>query len=176
MDLPDAHNRPTWPILAACLVLAVTPVRASALRTLAVAQIQPLANSRVFGTVRFLDVAGEQRLDIRITGLPPGAHGFAILAARDCAMRLARQSGGHFNPTGAPHGQHVGDLPNLFADSTGQAILSGQMGHFDFSAGANSILQHSLVITEQPDNHAAQPDGNAGLRIACGVIEPGAGL
>ncbi len=84
-------------------------------------------------------------------------------------------AGGHFNPAGEAHGgpeaehRHAGDFGNLEADASGTAKVSFTDKHITFD-GANSILGRGLVIHAKEDDLKTQPTGNAGGRVAVGVI------
>jgi Cu-Zn family superoxide dismutase len=76
-------------------------------------------------------------------------------------------SGGHWNPTTQPHGNHAGDFPVLVA-SNGRAVMCFVLDRFR----AADVIGKSVVIHENPDDYRTQPAGNSGKRIACGVIQP----
>jgi Cu-Zn family superoxide dismutase len=84
-------------------------------------------------------------------------------------------AGGHFNPYGKPHGKggdrHAGDLPNLKSDAKGKAKLSVDLDIISLSPGPASIIGRGVIVHAQPDDYATQPTGNAGARLACGVIK-----
>lgn len=108
-----------------------------------------------------------------------GSHGFHIHEYGDCSSPDATSAGGHLNPRDMPHGapddehRHVGDLGNIEADSQGIARLEIKDYKLHMSGAAN-ILGRSVVVHAQPDDLRSQPAGNAGARIACGVIGVGA--
>ena len=86
-------------------------------------------------------------------------------------------TGGHFNPLGNPHGahanleRHAGDLPSLKADAAGNAKLSATLDVITVTAGPTSVIGRGMIAHRDPDDYTTQPTGNAGPRIACGVIE-----
>jgi Cu-Zn family superoxide dismutase len=110
-----------------------------------------------------------------VTGLEPGQHGFHIHEFGDCSAADATSAGGHFNPEGIEHGaptdeyRHVGDLGNLEADEDGTA-------HYEFVddriafAGSNSIIGRGVIVHARADDLGTQPTGDAGGRVACGVV------
>ena len=74
-------------------------------------------------------------------------------------------TGGHYNPRGCVHPYHAGDMPPLFA-SGGIGFLAFLTGRFT----VDEIVGRSIIIHAHPDDFTTQPSGNAGARIACGVI------
>ncbi len=126
------------------------------------------------GTVTFTKVEGGVRVEAKITGLTPGPHGFHIHEFGDCSSPDAMSTGGHFNPKGNPHGalgakRHVGDLGNIEADAKGVATYDKIDSELMFH-GESSILGRGLIVHEKADDLKTQPTGNAGGRVACGVI------
>ena len=141
----------------------------------AIAYLNPTQGNNVRGTVTFTEVSGGIRVVADVTGLDPGEHGFHIHEKGDCSAPDASSAGGHFNPHSMPHGapeaeqRHAGDLGNLIADQTGKAHIDRVDKHFTFS-GAESIVGRAVIVHAKRDDLATQPTGNAGGRVACGVI------
>ena len=139
------------------------------------ANLQPTEGNAVQGTAHFEEIRGELHVEIKLTGLTPGKHGFHVHETGDCAAPDASSAGGHFNPEGKPHGapgaaeHHVGDLGNVEANAAGQAETDL---HFDFLTmdGPNSIIGKAVVVHAGEDDLQSQPTGNAGARVGCGVI------
>ncbi|HEX7518393.1 MAG TPA: superoxide dismutase family protein [Chthoniobacterales bacterium] len=140
----------------------------------AIAVLHSASGSQVMGTVTFTQVGDTVQVVADITGLTPGKHGFHIHEFGDCSAADASSAGGHFNPMKKPHGapdaaeRHAGDLGNLEADSSGKAHLELKDSMLKLS-GENSILGHGVIVHEKVDDWS-QPTGNAGGRLACGVI------
>ena len=111
-------------------------------------------------------------------GLPAGGrHGFHIHEKGDCSAADASSAGGHFNPTAQPHGRagqgahHAGDADNLVADGKGVARVNVHQSRVTLGGGAaNDIAGRAVIVHAQADDYSTQPTGNAGGRIACGVI------
>ena len=85
-------------------------------------------------------------------------------------------TGGHFNPTGKPHGahssaeRHAGDLPSLKADAQGRVDVKLHLMGVTIGTGATDIVGKGLIVHAMPDDYTTQPTGNSGARIACAVI------
>jgi superoxide dismutase, Cu-Zn family len=114
-----------------------------------------------------------------VSKLPPGAHGFHIHAVGKCAPPDFMSAGPHFDPTDKQHGTknpagpHAGDLPDLMVGPDGSAQVNVVAPHATLKAGSETLLSSqgtALVIHADPDDDTTDPDGNAGTRIACGVI------
>lgn len=165
--------------LAAMLVVTMmvlaeeTPTKPGVSR--AVCVLHPLEGSDVQGAVTFESNGETVEIDAEITGLTPGRHGFHIHEFGDCTGLDGSSAGGHFNPHNMPHAgpdasrRHVGDLGNLTADKDGVA----EFHHVDKLVklnGPNSIIGRSIIVHADPDDLKTQPSGNAGSRVACGVI------
>jgi len=120
-------------------------------------------------------------IDFEIYALPPGIHGFHIHETGDCDAPDFKSAGGHFNPLGADHGfgddpaAHLGDLPNVPVGtdgaSEGRLLVEGVSltpeGERSLLAGDGT----ALVVHAGADDYETDPAGDAGPRIACGVIE-----
>lgn len=159
--------------LAGCAGLEVPPAQAHA--TLA-----PTRGQAVQGTVRFVQHGDHVVVTAAVSGLKPGQeHGFHVHEKGDCSSGDGLSTGGHFNPTGAPHGpqgaaHHAGDLPALKADARGQAEVTFHLDGVTLKEGApTSIVGRGLIVHAGPDDYATQPTGNSGARVACGVIQAG---
>lgn len=141
--------------------------------------LHPTEGSDVRGTVLFSNTDEGVRVGASVNGLPPmSSHGFHIHEFGDCRAADATSAGGHFNPEGLPHGapdseqRHVGDLGNLIANGAGVAQTNVVDSKLSFS-GAHSILGRAVVIHAGEDDLETQPTGDAGSRLACGVIGVG---
>jgi Cu-Zn family superoxide dismutase len=125
----------------------------------ATAALQPTKGSKATGEATFEQVGDQVHVSVLAQGLKPGqAHAFRILEAGDC---------------GASTVHRAGDLPALQAGKDGHAQLEADLSGVTIAPGPNSIIGHGLIIDAHPDDHQAQPTGNSGARIACGVIKAG---
>ena len=110
-----------------------------------------------------------------VTGLTPGKHGFHVHEFGDCSSPDGNSAGAHFNPTHKQHGapdaadRHAGDLGNIEADAAGKAHLECTDKTMKL-LGPDSIVGRAVIVHEKEDDLKTQPTGNAGGRVACGVI------
>jgi Cu-Zn family superoxide dismutase len=163
----------------------VTAPSASAGRPIrAAATIEDAAGATI-GSARFTeDARGTVHVNVTVRGLAPGSHGTHIHAVGRCDGPDFLTAGGHFNPTGAPHGEHsmhevtphhAGDLPQVKVSRGGSGHLTTTSVHFTLTHGdATSLFDadgSALVVHAAPDDFVTQPTGNSGARVACGVIE-----
>jgi Cu-Zn family superoxide dismutase len=162
--------------LSAALVLAACASPMSGPR--AVAQLQSTTGNTASGTVSFVQNGGKVLVSGEIRGLKPGAeHGFHVHEKGDCSSGDGMSAGGHFNPTGQPHGNHAdmahhtGDLPSLKADAGGAVKFSFESKSISVGSGMTDIVGKGLIVHRDPDDYKTQPTGNAGPRLACAVIK-----
>lgn len=143
----------------------------------AVAHMNPTEGHDVRGTVTFTRVEGGIRVVAELTGFDaPGLRGFHIHEFGDCSAPDATSAGGHFDPFGHDHAgpdddeRHVGDLGNIEVDAGGNASYDRIDPLLAFE-GEASIIGKSVVVHAEEDDLETQPTGDAGGRVACGVIE-----
>ena len=146
----------------------------------ATAQLQPTKGSSASGTATFTQQAGKVVVEVKVSGLTPGAeHGFHIHEKGDCSSGDGMSTGGHFNPLGKPHAhftttdRHAGDMPALKADASGNASVAVELDVITVTDGPTSVVGRGLIVHALPDDYKTQPTGNAGARVACGVIQKG---
>jgi Cu-Zn family superoxide dismutase len=143
--------------------------------TRAVAVLHPAKDGAVAGTLTFARAAGAVKVSGRITGLAAGTHGFHIHEFGDCSAADFSSAGGHYNPTGHQHAgppearRHMGDMGNIEAGADGVATVDYTDSRLRFE-GAHGILGRGVIVHANPDDLKTQPTGNAGGRVACGVI------
>ena len=131
------------------------------------------------GTATLSEKSNGVQLDLKAFNLPPGLHGFHIHTVGRCEAPDFKSAGPHFNPEGKQHGwdnpqgHHLGDLQNLNVGPDGKANGRILVPGVTLGEGTKSLFHEggtSLVIHEKPDDGKTDPAGNAGARIACGVI------
>ena len=156
-------------LLGACASTAPGP-RASA-------QLQPTTGNTASGSVSFVQTGSKVLVNGEVRGLKPNAeHGFHVHEKGDCSSGDGMSTGGHFNPTGGPHGNHgmgmhhAGDLPSLKADASGVARFSFDSSTIAVGAGVTDIVGKGLIVHRDPDDYKTQPTGNSGPRLACAVV------
>jgi superoxide dismutase, Cu-Zn family len=142
--------------------------------TKAVSVVHPLGDSKVKGKVTFAKQADGVLVTAEISGLTPGDHGFHVHEWGDASSADGMSAGGHFNPHGHQHGRpdaterHAGDFGNLTADAQGNAKYS-RVDKAMTLEGPTSVIGRSIIIHANADDFS-QPTGNAGGRVAVGVI------
>jgi len=141
----------------------------------AICVLHPTEDNSASGTVIFTKTDSGMHVSAEMTGLSEGKHGFHIHEYGDCSAPDAVSAGGHFNPYDQPHGgpgdaeRHVGDLGNISANEDGAATLEAVDTLLTFH-GESSIIGRGLVVHAGEDDLSSQPTGDAGARVACGVI------
>lgn len=141
----------------------------------AVCVIVPTEGNDVKGLVTFEQTDSGMHVVAELTGLTEGKHGFHIHEYGDISAPDGTSAGGHFNPDNQLHGgpgdamRHVGDLGNITAMADGTARLEITDPMLTFS-GTHSIIGRGIVVHAGEDDLTTQPTGNAGARVAVGVI------
>jgi superoxide dismutase, Cu-Zn family len=122
------------------------------------------------------------KLNEKPAGISTGSHGFHIHAVGKCEPPF-KSAGDHFAPQKHRHGflseagGHAGDLPNIHVPQNGDLMVEFFVPDVRLKQGKNALLDRdgsALVIHAEKDDYRSDPSGNAGDRIACGIIAPGA--
>lgn len=131
------------------------------------------------GTAALTATATGVLIELEVSGLPAGEWvAFHVHETGSCDHTTGHDSaGGHFNPTSKEHGYlveggpHAGDMPNQYVGADG--ILRAQVFNsaVKLDKGETGILGRALMIHAKADDYQTQPSGDAGARLACGVIE-----
>ena len=137
------------------------------------------AQGQKVGNVSFKQALDGIDISLKVFNLPPGEHAFHIHTVGKCEPPDFKTAGGHLNPQNMKHGlknpsgPHAGDLPNITVgkNGKGKAVLLNK--RVTLTPGSNSLFHEggtALIIHEKADDETTDPTGNAGNRIACGVI------
>lgn len=141
----------------------------------AVCVMTPTEGNEVKGLVTFTQTDSGILIVADIEGLTVGKHGFHVHQFGDISKLDGKSAGGHFNPEGVAHAghedaiRHVGDFGNIIADESGNAHYEEFDTLISFS-GKHSIIGRAIIIHSGEDDLVTQPTGNAGKRVAYGVI------
>ena len=137
------------------------------------------ADSRLKGKIKFNEEKGGVVVLAEVWNAPPGKHGLHIHENGVCSDG-GKAAGGHFNPSGNPHGfapkdfplhAHPGDMGNINVGADGHGTLKLHMPELGLASSSRYDIRHHAVILHEKVDDFSQPTGNAGGRIGCGVIE-----
>ena len=160
--------------LAACTTMGEVPTERVGQATLS------FANGLPAGTAQLMRSGSGLTMTVAVTGMEPGAHGFHLHTTGKCEAPDFTSAGGHLNPyskhhgTKDPMGPHLGDMQNLQVGSSGTASATvdlpgereGALGEI-FDADGTAVIVHAGA-----DDYMTDPSGDAGGRVACGVLKP----
>lgn len=118
------------------------------------------------------------KVEAQLHGFTPGEHAFHFHENGKCEGPSFTSAGAHFSPDKKSHGHvengpHEGDMPNVFITKDGTGTISYLAEAVTLKKGDNSLRKEggtALVVHAKADDHQSQPAGDAGDRVACGVI------
>ena len=164
-------------LVSACACMPKSPMVRMPEATAAIAVLVPTQGNTAKGIVRFMQVDDRVLIVASVEGLEPNTvHGFHIHEFGDFSSPDAKSAGGHYNPEGRKHGglydteRHAGDLGNLTANKEGKARLEVLVDNVSINGPLNPIVGRGIVVHAGEDDLKSQPTGNAGSRIAFGII------
>jgi len=137
------------------------------------------SNSGVSGNVVFTQDKGVVTMIAVLSGLSKGEHAIHIHEKADCSSDDGKSSGGHWNPTGQPHGKwgnasgyHKGDIGNFTANDKGHATITKVTDEWciDCEDDTKNIVGKAIIVHQGVDDFTSQPSGAAGTRVSCGGI------
>jgi Cu-Zn family superoxide dismutase len=189
------HLRAGLPVVVGVGALVMVAMNGVGVQPSSVARAQPgggaaqailhTAAGDEVGRATFTNQNGQMVVSVDASGLAPGFHGFHVHSVGQCDGPDFTSAGGHFNTEGAMAGMqgHDGDLPSLLVNQDGTAqlrVVTDRVSVDDLLAGSGT----ALIVHAGPDNfanipvrYAPAPDattlatGDAGARVACGVIQ-----
>jgi Cu-Zn family superoxide dismutase len=133
------------------------------------------------GTVTFTETqSGVLHVLVEMTGLPPGPHGFHVHEKGECDAATGFESAGAHYSVGGEHGvahdkgPHVGDLPNVHVGQDGVLKAEFFTERLSIGEGEAPLMDadgSAVMVHAGPDDHTTQPGGDAGDRIACGILQ-----
>jgi superoxide dismutase, Cu-Zn family len=149
-------------------------------RKTATAAIQD-AKGQSVGQAKFTATKSGVQMSVTVANLSPGTHAIHIHDAGKCEAPGFTTAAGHFNPASKKHGlenpegHHAGDMPNLTVGANGKGTFKTTLQDVTLAGTGATSLFHaggtSVVIHEKADDMKTDPAGNAGTRIACGLIQ-----
>ncbi len=163
-----AHEKAATPVADPVVKAAPAPEAKATSATLKAAP-----KGKVSGMIKFTPEGNQLHVVAEVKGLKPNSkHGFHVHENGECTPPKFETAGSHYNPSGVQHGEpgnehrHPGDLGNLQADKKGVARLDMMIPQ---SPSNDSFAGRAVIVHEKMDD-GSQPVGNAGGRIACGVL------
>ena len=163
--------------LIGAIILALTslPVAAQSAKALLKS-----GEGKDVGSAEFTQTPAGVVIRLAVKGLPAGEHAFHVHGVGKCEPPFT-SAGGHFNPSGKKHGMmaaegyHAGDMPNLHIPTSGEIVVEVLNAAITLEKGKpNSLFGPdgtALIIHAGKDDYKTDPTGEAGGRIACGIIQ-----
>jgi superoxide dismutase, Cu-Zn family len=160
------------------VVGAIVAIGCGAAARRATATIDSKSGSTVKGTATFDLVGNNTKLVLNVEGAAPGMRAAHIHETGDCSAANGSTAGAHWNPSVQDHGDptgathHLGDLGNFEVNAEGKGTLTISNQHWSIGSGSlTDIVGKAVIVHGGTDTFTAQPAGDAGPRVGCGVIE-----
>jgi len=154
--------------------------RQSAASVVAHATLDPKSGASLRGHASVWEAGAAVTLRLAVSAATPGAHAVHLHVIGDCSSPDGESAGGHWNPTRQVHGQfdatphHLGDVANLKVEPDGTGVLTFTTRRWSIGTGrADDVVGKAVVVHMAQDDFSSQPSGNAGARVACGVLRAG---
>lgn len=137
------------------------------------------AQLKTVGTVTITETPHGVLLHASLTGVPAGTHAFHVHTTGVCIPQAFTSAGGHFNPASKQHGMlnalgmHTGDMPNVEVPADGKITFDAFVAGATLGTGPDGLFKAggtAIVLHGGADDYKGDPAGNAGPRIACGVV------
>lgn len=144
-----------------------------------VVKLEPKSESNVSGNVFFNEQNGLVTMTAVMNGLTEGTHAIHIHEKSDCSSPDGTSAGGHWNPTGQPHGKwkspegfHKGDIGNFEVGADGKGTITMLTDEWCIGCGDpnKDIIGKGIIVHAVADDFVTQPTGNAGGRVSCGGV------
>ena len=141
--------------------------------------LESKSDSNVAGTVVFTENNGEVKMVALLSNLEEGEHAIHLHDKADCSSTDGKSAGGHWNPTGQPHGKwgdatgfHKGDIGNFKADANGNGTITFVTDQWCIGCDddTKNIIGKGVIVHQGTDDYTSQPSGAAGSRVSCGGI------
>ena len=178
-------TRPNFALAATLVALTTLP----ACTTMGESAAAPAASATLLGadgashgTARIEQTTAGLTVSVSATGLTPGVHAVHVHTTGTCTAPDFTSAGGHWNPMGKqhgmdnPNGHHMGDMPNMTVGADGTGTLTYSIAGGMIADGASPLFDAdgaAVVVHAKADDNVSDPAGNAGGRIACGVLAKG---
>ena len=179
-EIPKEQEDTVSSTILALGVLIAVPIAAGLDAPLAAKAALQTADGKSAGTARLEQTPHGVLIRAALEKLSPGEHAFHVHETGKCEPPGFQSAGGHFNPAHhkhgikSPEGQHAGDMPDIFVPAGGKLTVEVLVPGVTLAPGGpDSLLDadgSALVVHAKADDDVTDPAGNAGDRIACGVI------
>jgi Cu-Zn family superoxide dismutase len=165
-------------VILASLPLLLVAVTSPALAADTAHAVLKDKDGKEVGKVDFTDTPSGVLMRLDLTAVPPGEHALHLHTVGKCEPPDFKSAGSHFNPDETKHGllsdegPHAGDLPNIYVPESGKITIEVLAPLVSLS-GERALLDDdgtAIVIHDGADDALTDPAGNAGVRIACGVV------